>query len=171
MKKIIRLLNNKTKKKYTKIHIETVPKIPQPQQVFSNVKYKKEFSDILFKMLKQGYTVKDFCNEIGIYRSKFYRWLKLHPDFRKVLIESREAAKEIWRLRCTIPFHNLETGKRLPNTSYHRLLASNIYGRDFLPPNKKLSKEAYQMEKLKRILFEYGKYNVFCCFTTLTCVR
>lgn len=144
-------------KKHPQIHTERLPELNQRNLTYTKLIYEKEFSDILFKMLKQGYTVKDFYNEIGIHRSKFYRWLKRYPEFAQAFREGREAAKEIWQLRCKIPFHNPETGKRLPNTSYHRLLASNIYGRDFIPPKKKLSKEANQIAELKRILLNYGR--------------
>lgn len=138
------------------INIEALFELPEKQQTDVNVKYEPHFSELIYKMLSQGYTVIDFCKEIGIYRSKFYRWLKRYPEFNEALKVGREEAKEIWQLRCIISFYNSQTGKRLPNTSYHRLLASNIYGSDFLPPKKKLSKEANEIAELRRLLFEAG---------------
>jgi hypothetical protein len=111
---------------------------------------------LLYKSLKKGETVKEFCDEIAISRTKFYRWLKLYPEFSNAFQEGREAGKEIWKIRCTIPCYDSRSVKRLPNTSFHRLLATNIYGREFLPPNKKVSKETREIAELKRLLFEAG---------------
>lgn len=116
------------------------------------MKYPDHLPETLFKALKQGATVKSFCAKHGIERTKFYQWCKAHPELKKALITGREAARELWLIRCKLPDFNPETGKRFPNTSFHRLLATNIYGRDFLPENHKLTDDEFRFLRVKRIL-------------------
>lgn len=135
------------------ITFETLPE-EQKGGLSAKIKYNPYFCELLLKRLKRGDTVKEFCKELGISRSKFYRWLARHTEFFKAFERGREMGKEIWKLRCITPAYNKTTGKRYPNTSYHRLLAANIYGREFLPPKKKLSKEAKEMAQMKMLLLE-----------------
>lgn len=91
------------------------------------VRYSPDFVLKLFKYLSVGKTVFDFCYDLGCSRSTFYQWVKKYPDFERAFREGREAGKEIWLKRC------IEPEGKLPNTSFHRLLTANIYGKDFLP--------------------------------------
>lgn len=120
--------------------------------------YNEDYPEKLFKALQRGDTISDFCKSERIPRKKFYKWLRRYPEFKEAFDKGREAGKEVWRLRCLIPCINPETGKRYPNTSYHRLLAANIYGKDFLPPMVKLNREKFFVLDGYRIRLE-AKYN------------
>ena len=116
------------------------------------ISYQDHCPELLIQILNEGGTVSDFCQYLGISRCKFYRWTRRYPDFSEALHQGREEARELWLIRCRIPDNNPETGKKYPNTSYHRLLASNIYGKDFLPENKKVSDDVYQVLNMRRLL-------------------
>jgi hypothetical protein len=136
------------------IPIQITFEAPLEQQesgMSTKIKYDPYFSELLSKRLKHGDTVTDFCNKIGISRNKFYRWRKRYPAFNKAFKNGREAGKEIWQLRCKIPFQNPKSGKKFPNTSYHRLLAANIYGKDFLPPKRKLTESERAIAEIGRM--------------------
>ena len=114
--------------------------------------YQDLFPEQLFEALKHGDTVVEFCQVIGIARIKFYRWQKRYVEFAKAFEDGRDAAKEIWLVRCIFPGMNKRTGRRYPNTSYHRFLATNIYGKDFLPPK--------DIETTREQYYELLKYRV-----------
>jgi hypothetical protein len=95
------------------------------------VRYSPEYAPYLYQYLANGKTVFDFCFDLGCSRSSLYQWIKKYPEFNETFKEGREAGKPVWLKRCLIP-----DGK-LPNTSFHRLLTTNIYGRDVLPPQNK----------------------------------
>ncbi|MHA2284169.1 MAG: helix-turn-helix domain-containing protein [Promethearchaeota archaeon] len=83
------------------------------------VRYDPEYCLMLYEALINGYTVMDFCMAIGCSRSTFYQWVKTCKNLKNAFYYGLQGGKRIWTRRCITPM-----GK-LPNTSFHRLLATN----------------------------------------------
>ncbi len=48
------------------------------------------------RVLSSGESVAAVCSEIGIGRTAYYDWIKLHPDFAKAVSEGKETAQRVW---------------------------------------------------------------------------
>ena len=94
--------------------------------MLNNLKYRKEYPQILENILADGGFNVTFCGFIGICEDTFYDWVKKYPKFASANKRGRAKAKSLFLEKVASGAFNEK--KQFTNNGLVYLLAINCYG-------------------------------------------